>query len=244
MTAPVAAPALYFGVATPQANPTVEAEFRHLLRGRHLPVTTRLTSRARDPAERLREYFEQIGPAIESFDSLPIAAFGFACTGSTYLIGAEAEDAAVQRLMDHFGLPVITATGAIRAELAVRGARRLAICAPYPVSLCAAARQYWQKAGYEVVSLERLETGSEDTRSIYDLTPPVVAEALTGFAAPDADVVLLSGTGMPSLDAILAADDGPPMISSNLCLAAQMLRRTGELPGDQAAEAAQMIAEG
>lgn len=239
-----AKPTLHFGVATPQANPTVEAEFRHLLTGRHLPVTTRLTSRARDPAERLREYFEQIGPAIESFDSLPLAAFAFACTGSTYLIGAEAEDAAVQRLMAHFALPVITATGAIRAELALRGARRLAIFAPYPVSLCAAAKRYWQAAGYDVVHLERLETGSEDTRSIYDLTPDAVAGALAGFAAPEADVVLLSGTGMPSLDAILSAQDGPPMISSNLCLAAQLLRRTGEWPANGAADAGRMMAEG
>ena len=237
----VPAPELCFGVATPQANPTVEAEFRHLLRARLLPVFTRLTSRASEPTERLGEYFAQLGPAIESFDTLPLAAFAFACTGSGYLVGAEAEDAAVQRLMDHFGLPVITATGAIRAELAIRGARRLAIVAPYPVSLCDAAYRYWEEAGYSVVTLKRLETGSDDTRSIYELTPPVVSRALADFAAGNADIVLLSGTGMPSLDALLDHRGAPPMISSNLCLAAQMLRRTGELPSDEAADPAMLL---
>lgn len=243
MSAPSVTPALHFGIATPQANPTVEAEFRHYFRGRLLPLATRLTSRAADPAERLREYFDQLGPAIESFDTLPLAAFGFACTGSGYLAGAEAEDASAQRLAAHFGLPVVTATAAIRAELTLRGARRLAIAAPYPEWLCAAARDYWQAAGWEVASLQRLETGSEDTRSIYRLTGPAVAEALAALGAVDADILLLSGTGMPSLSALLDHRGPTPMIASNLCLAAQLLRRTGEWPADRPADAAALIAE-
>ncbi|MEJ2603089.1 MAG: hypothetical protein P8172_07305 [Gammaproteobacteria bacterium] len=242
MTRSPVQPTLHFGVAVPQANPTVEAEFRHLLRDRFLPVMTRLTSQAPDPGERLKDYFEQIGTAIASFDTLALAAFGFACTGSGYLVGVEAEDAAVQRLMDHFGLPVVTATGAIRAELAILGARRLAIFAPYPEALCAAAEAYWDQAGFRVVTLQRLQTGSDDTRSIYALTPDVVALALQRFASGDVDVVLLSGTGMPTLEALTAHGGCPPMISSNLCLATQMLRRTGEWPSTAPADVEAMLA--
>lgn len=242
MSRPVAQPELHFGVAVPQGNPTVEAEFRHLLCGRFLPLATRLTSAAADPGERLADYFGQIGRSVESFDSLPLAAFGFACTGATYLVGADAEQAAVQRLMDRFGLPVVTATGAIRAELALLGARRLAILAPYPPSLCDAAQCYWEQAGFRVVALQRLETGSEDTRSIYALTPDIVAAAVERFAAGDADVVLLSGTGMPTLDALAAHHGSLPMISSNLCLATQLLRRTGEWGSDTPADVVAMLA--
>lgn len=243
LRAPVPAPALFLGLATPQANPTVEAEFRLLFRGRLLPVVTRLVSRAHDPARRLLDYLDQLAPALESFDTLPLAAFGFACTGSSYLAGTDAEEAAVRRVTDRFRLPVVTATAAIRAELGIRGARRIAVFAPYPVSLCSAAMRYWKTAGYEVTRLERLETGSEDTRSIYTVTPAAVAAALQRFDPGDADVVLLSGTGMPTLDALLDGNAGPPMISSNLCLAAQMLRRTGEMGADQPADCAALLSD-
>lgn len=243
LSSDIPAPELYLGLATPQANPTVEAEFRMLVRGSLLPVFTRLVSRAQDPEDRLREYFTQAGTSIESFDTLPLAAFGFACTGSSYLIGARAEDAAVQGLAHRFAMPVVTATAAIRAELAIRRARRIAIVAPYPVSLCDAARRYWESVGYEVATLQRLETGCDDTRSIYHLTAAVVADALRHFDPAGADAVLLSGTGMPSLAAIAQHTEAPPMISSNVCLAAQMLRRTGEWPRDRAADITALLGE-
>ena len=48
---------------------------------------------------------------------------------------------------------------------------------------------------------------------------------------------------MPTLDALLDGNAGPPMISSNLCLAAQMLRRTGEMGADQPADCAALLSD-
>lgn len=223
----------YIGVATPQANPTVEIELRALLDRYAVPLATRLTSAGETPSERLVSYLAQIDSAIRSFDTLEMAAFGFACTGSSYLVGAEREAALVNAAEAKFGLPVITATMAIAEELAVREATRVAILAPYPDSLIDASVRYWSDAGLDVRACERLDIG-EDTRAIYSLTDDEVVAAIARFEPGAVDVTLLSGTGMPTIAALTGADAS--MISSNLCLATAILRRTGCWPAGRPAD--------
>lgn len=223
----------FIGVATPQANPTVEIEFRRLLSGRAEPLATRLTSSGHAPGERLVEYLEQIYGSIRSFDTLELAAFAFACTGSSYLVGPEREAELVRTAEAQFGLPVITATRAIASELALRNARRIAILAPYPDFLIEASVDYWTERGFEVTACERIDVG-EDTRAIYTLTDQEVRDAVSRFDPANADMTLLSGTGMPTL-AVLDKLPGE-MTSSNLCLATAALRAAGSWPTDRPAD--------
>ena len=229
----------YIGVATPQANPTVEIEFRALLDAFAVPLATRLTSAGATPAERLVAYLEQIDSAIRSFDTLDLAAFGFACTGSSYLVGAEREAALVRQATTEFELPVVTATMAIAEELALRRASRVAILAPYPDALIDASVRYWRDAGIDVVACQRIDIG-EDTRGIYSLKDNEVAASIDAFDPGDADVMLLSGTGMPTVAALIA-DDGS-RVSSNLCLATALLRRIGTWPADRPADVRALLA--
>ena len=223
---------IYIGLGTPQANPTVEVEFRRLWRAPVQPMVTRLTSSADTPGQRLIEYLEQLPDAIASFDTLPLRAFAFACTGSAYLAGAEREEQITETAEQRFRIQVVTATQAIRRELQGRGARRMAMLAPYPKELCTAAADYWHAFGVDVVALERIDVGP-DTRGIYALTDSVVAQALDAFDPRDADLLLLSGTGMPTISAL--SRPGIPILSSSLCLATEMLRRTQQYPAGEAA---------
>ncbi len=206
----------YIGIATPQANPTVEIEFRELLDAFAVPLATRLTSAGETPAERLVAYLEQVGEAIRSFDTLRLHSLLFACTGSSYLVGAEREAEIVGLAELDSGFPVITATRAIAAELRRRKAQKIAILAPYPQTLIDASVAYWTEQRFDVVNVERIDIGA-DTRAIYELKDADVAEALADFDSADADLVLLSGTGMPTL-AQIRKDPGR-YISSNYCLA-------------------------
>lgn len=213
-------------VLTPMANPTVEAEFRHLLPSDFAWVTGRLVSAEPDPLKRLVAYAEGLAGSLAQFDAMPLAAVAFACTGTSYLIDQAREDAIAAALP----LPVVWAASAVRDRLARIGVRRIALISPYPPALHAAGLAYWAGAGVAIIHHARVEIGSHDTRAIYALRPEQAAGALAEARAANPDAILLSGTGMATLD-LLAPHGSPPVISSNLCLADALVRlvRSGDL---------------
>ena len=211
----------WIGIGTPQANPTVEMEMRRLLPVDTEPLTTRLVSRAHDSDGRLIDYLEGLPDHLRAFDTLPLDVFGFACTGSTYLVGGDREAEIVAAAEDRFGYPVITAAEAVRRVVTGLGARRIALVAPYPQHLIDAAVVHWEGVGLSVSAVRRIDLSSMDTRLIYNLRSADALGALQTFDPGDADVILLSGTGMPTLAALAPAEAqfGRPVVSSNLCLA-------------------------
>lgn len=215
----------WVGIVTPQANPTVEAEMQRMLPPRVLPLFTRATSRAEDPQQRLLDYFHGLEQSLLSFDTMPLDAAGFACTGSSYLVGQAAEAALIARLEKQLARPVVTATAAIAEELRVRGVSRIFLVAPYPQWLCDSAIAYWTQAGFTVAGLHQIVLGTGDTRAIYALRSPEVSKALAQLDLRGADMVLMSGTGMPTLAALADKTQKVPMLSSNVCLAGALLRR-------------------
>jgi maleate isomerase len=120
-----------------------------------------------------------------------------------------------------------TAARAIVWSLGRMSARRIAVVAPYPDDLIAAASRYWTDAGIEVVRTTRIATRTADTRGIYELGTQQLVAALTGLSRDGVDAVLVSGTGLPSLPAIRQNTPGVPVISSNLCLAGRLLDLAG-----------------
>jgi maleate isomerase len=205
------------GIATPQANTTVEPEMQCLLAGTLL--TARMTSALADARARLIDYFDRLPETVARFDVAPLRACGFACTGSAYLYGRVREEAAIAAAGARAGYPVISAATAIRAALDELGARRLALLSPYPPWLSQAGQRYWQDAGFDLVSVAGLPADLLDTRNIYRLSTARVLEAFARLDTGGADAVLLSGTGMPTLRTIAQVDPGVPVLSSNLCLA-------------------------
>jgi maleate isomerase len=209
-----------FGLLTPQANPTVEPEFRRLAPPDTELYVARLASRSEDPRARLVEYLENLPATLEQYDTLHLDAVAFACTGSSYLLGVQREAEIVAAAQTAVGAPVETAAGAILRALEAMHARRIHIVSPYPAWLRDAGIAFWQAAGLEVVGTATVETGRSDTRGIYELQGADAAAVLANLDARGADAVLISGTGMPSLEVLRARGTRRlPMISSNLCLA-------------------------
>lgn len=205
------------GITTPQANTTVEPEMQLLLSGTVLAA--RLTSPISDSRDRLLDYFDRLPATLTQFDVAPVAAAGFACTGSCYLVGQDDEQRRLDLATRRLGYPVISSAQAIRAALAELGAKRIALLSPYPNWLSEAGQQYWRDAGFTLTSVAGLPADLLDTRGIYRLTTERVLEVFNRLDTTGADAVLLSGTGMPTLCAMQQLDIGIPLLSSNLCLA-------------------------
>ena len=214
------------GVATPQANPTVEPEMRLLLPDTIAVYGTRLTHGSPTVEERLHHYIRHMPEAVRSFGSLKIAVFGFGCTGSSYLAGRALEDELTRQAEVQVGIPVITAAQAIRQFLNLAGARRIALVSPYPVALAEAGYAYWRDSDIEVIGKLRVDPDLIDTHNIYELTSADALAAVRKVEKQGVDCIVASGTGMPTIRAleVLRQEGGLPVISSNLCLAWAMLR--------------------
>jgi maleate isomerase len=215
------------GIGTPQANPTVEAEFAILLPRACSIHVTRMTSPAPEPGQRLEDYLLGLESYLSAFDTLRPDVFGFACTGSSYLLGAETERRIIASAADRCGYPVETAARAILWGLERLGARRVAAIVPYPEFVVDAARRYWTAAGIEVQHVERIALDTADTRGVYELVSGQVIAALQQLALDGIDAVLVTGTGMPSLAALREPLVSVPVVSSNSCLAARLLDLQG-----------------
>ena len=198
-----------------------------------LPPTTslnvvRLTSAAPEPAVRLVNYIEGLETTLGGYDSLRLDAFGFACTGSSYLVGREREADIASGAAARRGHPVVTAAEAIVWTLERLNLRTVAIVAPYPNDLLDAGLRYFAACGVTVSACGRVDLASPDTRGIYALGWRDAARALHGLDLEGADAILFSGTGLATLPAMARCEvGGRAVLSSNACLAARLLDVTG-----------------
>jgi maleate isomerase len=214
------------GIAVPHSNPTVEPELRALLPPPIGVYATRLTHPAPRVEERLNHYVRHMPDAIRTFGEMKLAAFGFGCTGSSYIAGRELEDRLTAEAVEACGIPVITAAQAIRSALASLGCRSIALVSPYPADLAEAGYRYWEASGINVVAKLRVDPALTDTHRIYELTSADALAALRRIDRNGADCLVASGTGMPTMRALerLRDESALPVLSSNLCLAWALTR--------------------
>ena len=215
------------GIGTPQANPTVEAEMAILLPRAFTVHVTRLVCAAPSPEDRLRAYLQRLDEFLAAYDTFRPDVFGFACTGSSYLLGAREEGRITREAAQRLGYPIVTSSHAIVWALQRLRARRIAVISAYTPSIIAAATTYWGEQGIETVRTHRVPLPGADTRGIYELASARVTEALSVLPHEGIDAVLVSGTGLASLPALREQDFGVPVLSSNVCLAARLLDLLG-----------------
>jgi maleate isomerase len=215
------APRGLLGVLTPQANTTVEPELAILMPRGTAWINGRLLSEKPTIAGRLRDYFANFDLSTRQFANAPVGAIAFACTGSSYLVGAAAEDAELSRLSERLGVPAFTAASAVVDALHALGATRIGLVSPYDDELNRASTIYWQERGFSIAAKASAFNAGNSFHPIYSLPSGAAQAALDTISDKDVDAIVMLGTGMPTLAPIARAADETtvPLMSCMLCLA-------------------------
>jgi maleate isomerase len=214
------APRGLIGALTPQANTTVEPELAILMPPGVAWISARLTSPAKTIEARLADYLDNIDATLDRFANAPVGAYAFACTGASYLIGPDGEDALVGRIEAARGHPFVTAARAVTEALRTLGARRIGLVSPYPAGLTETSVGYWRERGFAVDAVAGVFNDGSDFHPIYSLSAASADAALHELADQAVDAIVMLGTGMPTLGPIAraAGTDGPPVLSCMLAL--------------------------
>jgi maleate cis-trans isomerase len=191
------------GVLVPPGNPTVAPELHRMA-----PSDVALHFSRLDPGDdpgdpggavgmevRTRAYLAGLAAPARALAVLSPAVVVLAHTGSSYANGFANEPALIERLAGLAKTSAVTAAGAIRSALQHLGVKRLALGTPYPASVSAQGKAYWQVAGFEIVGYHRLE----GVTNIYAESEERAYALARKADVPAAEAVLLSGTGLPTV---------------------------------------------
>lgn len=214
------APKGLLGLFTPQANTTVEPEMAILTPPGLAWVNARMMSDKATITDRLLDYMAQFPGLLDQFANAPIDAIAIGCTGASYLLGREKEDALLDDIQIRTGKPAFSGASASVDALNRLGAKRIALVSPYNSALDSQSANYWESRGFKVVAESNAFRETTDFHPIYSLGAEVALNATDSLDGKQVDAVLMLGTGMPTLDAILAKPfvGKAPVLSCMLCL--------------------------
>jgi maleate isomerase len=197
------APRGLIGVLTPQANTTVEPEFAILCPAGFAMLNARMVSSRATVEERLIDYYESLDSSLTQYANAPLTAITSACTGASYLIGAQREDEIFGRLSAARGIPVTNSAYAVVAAFKALGASRIGLVSPYPAKLTEASVRYWQSRGLVVDHVAAVASDASQFHPIYSIRASGASEALAAMQGRNVDAIVMLGTGMPTLGPIL-----------------------------------------
>ena len=182
------------------------------------------------PPEAVRAFAEPpfVDDATKLLAVAPLDAIGFGFTSSSYVLGADREEALVARLEESSnGIPVTTSCAAAAAALRALGVERLALVGPpwFDDELDSLGRAYFRRVGLEVVSAASAELPSSQRR----IAPERLFEWIVGWTPDEAHGIFIGGNGLRSVGVIEALETklDRPIVTANQALLWRMLALAG-----------------
>ena len=210
----------------PPSNPTLEIEIKSLLSERPYLYTSRLPVFPNsDLAERNTGYLSNYLDSAKRFGALQLSAIIVGLAGSNYADGPAVDQNRCDAISEELTTPFTTCSLAILDLLQSLGFSRLHLELPYPNWLIDQARQYWERAGIEVVAANSI-LDALGVADAYQIDNRQLEHYLSSLSFHAHAPVLLSGTGMPTTGALEDLVDRlhVPLLSSNLAAAHWLLK--------------------
>ena len=216
------------GLVVLQADETIEDEFRHYLRERHVILHhTRIPSAARLTQASLAAMESELTVAI---DLLPQAArfdtIGYACTSAAAVIGEQRVAALIDTAKP--GARASNPTTAAKAAFEALGARRIGLLTPYSAAVTRQLADTFAAAGYALPSVQSFDEEIEG--KVARISAGSIAAAIDTLAATGPlDAIFVSCTNLRCAGLIAEAErrTGLPVLSSNQVLLWHMLQLSG-----------------
>lgn len=122
-------------------------------------------------------------------------------TSLSFFRGSDFNEDLVQVMREASGRPATTMSSAVRDALHAVGARRLAVGTAYGQEVNDQLRQFLERAGFEILTLEGLDV--TDVHAVRKIGSKVVADLALRVdrnSGGEADAILISCGGLPALD--------------------------------------------
>ncbi len=213
------------GVLTPDFDPVPESEMWAMappgvsIHASRVPYNHDARSFAEPP---------HVDTATELLVGLAPRVIVYAYTGSSYVLGAEADDALQARLEKRApGIPIILTASAASEALRTLRVHRLALIHPpwFSEEANVAGKDYFGSRGMEVVYCARMTPARRFTE-----VPPAEVYAWTKANVPqEAEGVFIGGNGLRAIGVIQALEEslGRPVLTANQVAFWRALRVAG-----------------
>lgn len=218
------------GFLLPPGNPTVEAEMIALAPSGVSVHFNRMVARGvpgslSGQEERTRSMVEALDISVEMLALAKPDIIVLAHTATSYELGRQGETDLMARLRQAYGIPVVTAFGAVVRALERLGVKRVALGAPYSAETTRKGKAHLEAHGFRVVSCDNLK----GVTNIYDETAERAYRLARAIDTAEAEAVFLSGTGMPTVPVLdaLERDLKKPVLSSASAMMWHALRESG-----------------
>ena len=215
------------GVLTPDFDPVPESEMWAMAPPGISIHASRVPYASLPRGDRARTFAEppRSDTAVELLAGLTPHVIVYAYTSTSYLLGAEADEALRARLEKRAGgIPVVLTAPAASEALRVLRVRRLALMHPpwFSEELNAAGKEYFAARGIEVVHCARMAPARPFTE-----VPPAEVYAWAKANVPqNAEGILIGGNGLRAIGVIRALEEtlGRPVLTANQVAFWQALR--------------------
>lgn len=224
---------LLLGVLVPSTNTVVEPEYHRMAPAGVTVHTSRMyigdPDTGSDAAfERLMEQVHaSMATAVRDVMTCRPQRICMGMTAVAFVDGCEGDRRVAAELERLSGVPATTGPEAVRAALAVLGARRIALLSPYQPGAERHVRRYFADTGVEIVRMASLR--STTATSIAQVPPAEVERLVEAVDSPDADAIVQVGTNlaMAGMTDGLERVRGKPVVAINVATMWHALRSAG-----------------